>query len=314
MGLELLESRVTPSTFHVNTLLDTVAVNMKTGQDAAGQISLRSAIEAANAKPNADTIILPAGTFTLTMGELDISSNLTIKGKGAGTTIINGNNLDRVFQISSGKVTISGVAIEHGNATKGEGGGILISGGKVTLSSVQVVDNVARGFGYSQGTDGRPGMEGLAGGSAFGGGIYNAAGSLTIVNSFIESNSAIGGHGETGGAGTDVAAGAASTGKSGQGTLGVTGGDGGDGGQAFGGGIYVAAGATLSISGTTIESNEAIGGQGGAGGGGALLPADAAAMTAPRPREAAATEMAPTAVMVETGASAWAGVCAMRAP
>ena len=32
-SLERLEHRVTPSTFHVNTLLDTDAVNLKTGTD-----------------------------------------------------------------------------------------------------------------------------------------------------------------------------------------------------------------------------------------------------------------------------------------
>jgi len=98
--LEPLEGRVVLSTFKVNTTLDTVAVS-------SGQLSLRSAIMAANARPNSDTIILPAGTFTLTMGELDIHANLTIKGKGAGATIIDGNSLDRVIEIDSGKVTIS---------------------------------------------------------------------------------------------------------------------------------------------------------------------------------------------------------------
>src|SRR5271170_5393112 len=81
--LEGLESRVVLSTFKVNTTLDTVAVSLKTGKDATGHISLRSAIEAANAKPNADTIILPAGTYKLTIagtnennaatGDLDIN-------------------------------------------------------------------------------------------------------------------------------------------------------------------------------------------------------------------------------------------------
>ena len=90
-GLESLEHRVTPSTFHVNSLLDTVAVNLKTGKDASGHVSLRSAIEAADAKPNADTIIVPAGTITLTIaganenkaatGDLDIHGNVTIKGE-----------------------------------------------------------------------------------------------------------------------------------------------------------------------------------------------------------------------------------------
>ena len=91
--IEELEPRVVLSTFKVNTTLDTVAVSLKTGKDASGHISLRSAIEAANAKPNADTIILPAGTFTLTIPApaktttppaISISSgNVTIKGKAA---------------------------------------------------------------------------------------------------------------------------------------------------------------------------------------------------------------------------------------
>ena len=157
-----LEDRVVLSTFKVNTTLDTVAVSLKTGKDATGHISLRSAIQAANAKPNSDTIILPKGTFTLTIpganedldatGDLDINGNLTIKGKNANSTIIDGNNLDRVIQVLSGKVQISGVTIEHGRAF--EGGGILNSGGKVTLTSVVVANNVAIGNAGANGVTG----------------------------------------------------------------------------------------------------------------------------------------------------------------
>ena len=78
------------STFKVNTTLDAVAANLTTGKDASGQISLRSAIMAANVKSNSDTIILPAGNYTLTIpgagednaatGDLDIHGSLTIKG------------------------------------------------------------------------------------------------------------------------------------------------------------------------------------------------------------------------------------------
>ena len=64
---EALETRRVLSTFKVNTLLDTVAVNFKTGKDASGHISLRSAIEAANSRPNSDTILLPSGTIRLTI-------------------------------------------------------------------------------------------------------------------------------------------------------------------------------------------------------------------------------------------------------
>ena len=134
-ALEALEGRVVLSTFHVNTFADTVAVNLKTGRDATGHVSLRSAIMAADANPkSSDTIVLPAGTFNLTIaptgndgpssGDLDIlvDNKLTIKGstKG-GQTIISGNNLDRVFFTESGNVAISNVVIEHGQAV-GEGG------------------------------------------------------------------------------------------------------------------------------------------------------------------------------------------------
>src|SRR5262249_26736195 len=148
-----LEERVVLSTFKVNTTLDTVAVDLKKGKDASGHISLRSAIQAANAKGGNNTITLPAGTFTLTIpgvdennaatGDLDINSKLTIKGKNASQTIIDGNNLDRVFQILGGKVSISNVTIQHGRATIG--GGLLNSGGQVSLSSVAIVNNLAIG-------------------------------------------------------------------------------------------------------------------------------------------------------------------------
>src|SRR4051812_17951417 len=100
-GLELLEVRQTPAVFSVNTVLDTVAVNLQTGKDAQGHISLRSAIMAANAHPGADTILLPNGTFKLTIagtgedaaakGDLDIRGDLNIQGKGHVNTVVDGN-------------------------------------------------------------------------------------------------------------------------------------------------------------------------------------------------------------------------------
>ena len=127
-SLEGLEHRVVLSTFKVNTMLDTVAVNLHNGKDATGHISLRSAIQAADAKGGSNNIILPSGTFTLTIagagedasatGDLDINDNLTIKGKSSASTIIDGNNLDRVFQILGGKVSISNVTIQHGRVSQ----------------------------------------------------------------------------------------------------------------------------------------------------------------------------------------------------
>ena len=201
--LRLSNGRVVLSTFKVNTTLDTVAVNLKTGKDASGHISLRSAIMAANARPNADTIILPGGTYQLTIaggsedkaatGDLDINGKLTLKGKKAASTIVDGGSLDRVFQILAGTVKISGITIEHGTAN--EGAGLLNTGGNVFLTSVVVQDNLATGQIGAAGTDasggganGIKGGDGGIGADATGGGIFNAAGSMTITNSVINSN------------------------------------------------------------------------------------------------------------------------------
>jgi hypothetical protein len=235
-GLEMLEQRIVLSTFRVNTTLDTVAVSLKTGKDASGHISLRSAIMAADAKPNADTIIIPGGLYTLTIpgagedndasGDLDIVGNLTIKGKGAGHTTIDGNGLDRVIQILSGKVSISGVTIEHGIVT-GQGAGILNSGGRVSLTSVTIANNIVDG---ATGADaaGSNGATGGAGSAAQGGGISNAAGSLSISKCVITSNVAYGGYGGAGATGTpDVVIGGI-TGENGGSAVGGVGGAGGD--------------------------------------------------------------------------------------
>src|SRR5262249_13404074 len=87
-GLQGVDNRVVPSTFRVNTTLDTVAVDLNSGKDATGHISLRSAVQAANEHGGSNTIILPGGTFTMTVagpgedaaatGDLDITGNLTI--------------------------------------------------------------------------------------------------------------------------------------------------------------------------------------------------------------------------------------------
>jgi hypothetical protein len=65
--LEMLEGRIVMSTFQVNTTLDSVAVNLHTGKDATGHISLRSAIMAADASGGSNTINLRNGTDNLTI-------------------------------------------------------------------------------------------------------------------------------------------------------------------------------------------------------------------------------------------------------
>ena len=54
------------------------------------------------------------GTITLTSGELFFSKSLTIAGPGAANLTVSGNNTSRVFSVSSGEITISGLRIANG--------------------------------------------------------------------------------------------------------------------------------------------------------------------------------------------------------
>src|SRR5262249_19405395 len=58
LALEPLEDRLAPATFAVNSFLQTDAVDLNTGADASGHVTLRSAIEAANHLGGSNTINL----------------------------------------------------------------------------------------------------------------------------------------------------------------------------------------------------------------------------------------------------------------
>ena len=127
--------------FTVNTANDTHAVSPGASpHDASSQISLRSAIEAANAQAGATTINVPAGAYTLSLGELDVSPSgaktITIAGAGAATTVISqGDNSNRVFNIDSNSIggstaTLKGLTIQGGTDKADNFGGAGILGGK----------------------------------------------------------------------------------------------------------------------------------------------------------------------------------------
>src|SRR2546425_4500019 len=120
------------ATFTVDTPLDVVDALPGDGvcATAAGSCSLRAAVQESRALLGPDTIILPSGIYTLTIagagnnsatsGDLDISEELTIVGAGARTTIIDGNRLDRVFDIRNPvpEDTIEAVAVADGRSGK----------------------------------------------------------------------------------------------------------------------------------------------------------------------------------------------------
>lgn len=280
--LDLLEGRVVLTTFNVNTTLDTVAVNLHNGHDSTGHVSLRSAIMAADALGGTNTINLPSGTFNLTIagadedssatGDLDLRGTITIKGQNTNSTVIDGNNIDRVLEVISGNINISNLTIQHGRVLGAGGGGIAIDSGTVHLSSVQIQNNQSIGIDGLDGINGGAGVAGGTGGfgtAGEGGGIFNG-GTLTLANSSVLSNQALGGAGGNGGNGGFAAGANGASGFNGQLGTGGNGGAGGFGGDALGGGIFNKAGAHMTIKASAISGNRAIGGLGGVGGSGAI--------------------------------------------
>ena len=218
----------------------TITVNTTDDElNSDGDCSLREAIQAANtdaavdacaAGSGDDAITLPAGTYTLALagagedsnatGDLDISSNLTITGAAAATTIIDGGAIDRVLQVNSGTVTLNSITIQNGDVA-GSGGGIE-NKGTLTLVASIVTNNTA---------------------SINAGGIFNNLGkTLTLTNSTVSDNtSTFDGAGIFNQGGTVNLTGSTVSGNTGR----------------NGGGIKSDNNATLTITESTISGNTA---------------------------------------------------------
>lgn len=167
--------------------------------------TLRAAIQEANALGGDHEIILPslppANAYVLTIvDELFITSNITITGGGAATTIIDGNKgtrpISRVLTTNSGtNVRISGVTIRNGSQS-GESGGGIRNGGTLTLTSSTVSGNSSTNSGggiFNTGTltliSSTVSGNSTRNSSLSGGGAISNAGTLTLTNSTVSGNS-----------------------------------------------------------------------------------------------------------------------------
>lgn len=200
----------------VTTTLDVIADD--------GLCSLREAVIAANTNSpyfncpsgsaGEDTILIDPAiplpvTFTLSLigkdeehaasGDLDVREALTINGAGAGGTIIDGSQSDRVFEVHPGSgqintLTLNGLVIQHGNPGSGaEGGGILVDlTGRLTLNDSLVTNNaVTTCAGYCGGGIKSYGLAIINNSSITanqGGGVVNDGGLMTLTNIDISGN------------------------------------------------------------------------------------------------------------------------------
>ncbi len=206
----------------VPALASAETITVSTTTDAApvagecfglGSCSLRQAIDTANKDAGPDSVVLPAGTYQLTIapsgadgtdnGDLDLESGtVTIKGAGARKSVVDASGLgDRVFHLHSGAdVIIQSLAVSGGRIggeTEELGGGIFGKAAQLTLENVTVSGNVAaeetRGGGIAlEEMEAAIIASTISGNrnSGDGGGLYVKNSEVLVENSTIAQNSA----------------------------------------------------------------------------------------------------------------------------
>ena len=163
-------------TFTVDTTADAHDVHPGDGicADAAGQCTLRAALEEAAVSPPGSTVSItaPAGTYDLTLGSLTLGSasvpmNITVDGAGAASTVVAATGKFRVMAVTPHATgLLENVEITGGKAGPNSYGGGIYSQGVLTLAHDSLRGNTA----------------------GAGGGVGNAGGTLTVTGSTIENN------------------------------------------------------------------------------------------------------------------------------
>ncbi len=148
--------------------------------DSAGRCTLRAAAEAAGSEPAGTSVSIevPAGSYLLTLGSLDLTGNAisitgagtgAIAGTGSGSTVIQAKGSFRTVNVGkAATATLSRVTITGGNAGPSGYGGGVYNAGKLTIRLSVISKNRA----------------------VAGGGIANAGGMLTVTGTTVSDNSA----------------------------------------------------------------------------------------------------------------------------
>ena len=255
-----------------------------------GDCSLREAVIAANAAAGADTIDLPAGTYTLTIadstegpsatdatqGDLDVTGPLALQVPGGGAATIDAGarfsagassismsqpgTTARVLHVVSSSLSTSGITITGGSAD--QGAGVQVETGTLTVTGGGLSGNVANGNCCGGGIGAIRSDVTLTGATVSsnavaqccGGGIYNESSAVTMTGGSIASNDAFGSSGAGVHNWSDQSAGRNATL-----TLSNVAVTGNDVRSCCGGGIYNETGGPIqvTISGSTFSGNAA---------------------------------------------------------
>lgn len=177
-----------------------------------GVCTLRAAIMEANGA--VDSVVrVPAGLYALTRpstgdgvpenGDLDVIAPMKIEGDGPSVSLVDGNDIARVFRVrlqpqyATNQVEIRGLTIQNGSDPSAQGGGGINSSSRLLLENVLVTSNVAGVgggiFASNSLTFRQSAMvrnSALLSGASWGGGVFLDAGTSRIEDSRIEGNRA----------------------------------------------------------------------------------------------------------------------------
>lgn len=212
VALGVLAGPTTAATFTVNSTADapdsTTTDNACSVAGATGGVcTLRAAVQQANASPDTDRIVVPAGTYALTRvggeqaalsGDLDVTQSVTFDGAGARGTVIDQQVTEGVVDVrpGAGSVTIEGLTLRGGDSPGSAGAGLA------NRATVMLVDSAVRenasvrsaGAGIYNAASLTVDRSLIAGNSsgaaAGGGGLYNDGGLVAVRNSTLSGNSA----------------------------------------------------------------------------------------------------------------------------
>jgi Ca2+-binding RTX toxin-like protein len=129
-------------------------------------------------------------------GDLDVTDgNLSIFGSVTGSSVIDANQIDRVFDVSAGvTLNFTDITIAGGNARDQRDGGGLRNAGTVNLTTTDFSNNTAGANGggvYNDGTLVVTESSFIANTADFGGAIFSNSGTVVLIEATLANNTAL---------------------------------------------------------------------------------------------------------------------------
>ena len=81
--------------------------------------TLRAAVEEANQHTGLALIMVPAGDYVLSLGEIAVAADMAIRGAGVPATTVDAQDASRIFLVEGGIVTLEAMRLRTANPRTG---------------------------------------------------------------------------------------------------------------------------------------------------------------------------------------------------